>query len=98
MFRFIDYPTEVGKFVEDEHELVRMSIALRTIIEFITANPQFGKRLINLDDIGWLLALADQIRTWGMLSDTIMFDMDEVEIGLLPSGRIGTIESFLMKA
>lgn len=91
---FSDYPTEVEKFVEDEHKLVSSSIALRTLIEFITARPQYGKRNVNRDDVDELMALADQIISWGMLSDTIMFDMDDVEMGLLPSGRIGTGKNF----
>lgn len=92
---FSSYVAEVEKMEQDEHELVRTSIALRSLIEFVGAKPQFGEKRVNLDDIDELLALMDQIISWGMLSDTIEFDMDHTEMGLLPSGRIGTDKSFV---
>jgi hypothetical protein len=91
---FSDYPTEVEKLFDEDRELVTTTIAIRALIEFIAADPQFGTALSNTDDTDELLALTDQIISWGMFSDAIAFDLDDPIIGLLPSSRIGTNKSF----
>lgn len=92
---FSDFPTEVQKMVDDENKLVHVSLAMRTVIEFIVANPDFGQSAVNLDDIDELVALADSIVDWGFLSDIIVFEMTDIKMGLLASGRIGTGKQFV---
>jgi len=86
---FSDFKTEVKKLRQEEKKLVNTSLALRCIIELIVAKPSYGKKLVNYDDLDELLAIMDSIINWGALSDSIMYEMADPEMGLLPSGRIG---------
>ncbi|MEQ8360113.1 MAG: hypothetical protein RH860_11545 [Cytophagales bacterium] len=91
---FSDFETEVNKMLKEEGDLVSTTLALRCLIEFIVAKPNSGNKWPNVDDIDELIALMDQIIQWGVLSDTINFNFDDPEMGLLPSGRIGTEKTF----
>lgn len=91
---YSDYPTAVEKLVIDNGDLVEATSALRTVIEFIAANPQFGDASSNMDDIDQILAATNQLIQWGMTSDAVEMDLENPEIGLLASGRIGTNKTF----
>ena len=91
---FSDFPSEVQKLEKDNNALVATALSIRCVIEFIAAKPKFGIKWPNFDDYDRLLALMDQVISWGMLSDTIDLGMDDPAMGLLPSGRIGTDKSF----
>lgn len=87
---FSDFESEVKEMREKEEDLVTTSHALRTLIEFIAINIPAGVKWANFDDIDELLALTNQLTTWGATSEAIRFDLANPRMGLLPSGRIGT--------
>jgi len=91
---FSSFTEEVEKLRGEEPELVGTSLSLRCLIEFVVAEPSEGSLWPNVDDIDELIALMDQVIQWAVLSDTINFKFDDPEIGLLPSGRIGTNKKF----
>lgn len=91
---FSSFTEEVEKLRAEEPELVATSLSLRCLIEFVVAKPSEGSLWPNVDDIDELIALMDQVITWAVLSDTINFEFDDPEMGLLPSGRIGTNKKF----
>lgn len=94
---FSDFPFEVEKLEKENHDLVSTALSIRCVIEFIAAKPNFGSKWPNIDDYDRMIALMNQIINWGILSDSIALGMDDPEMGLLPSGRIGTDKSFVEK-
>lgn len=87
---FSDFQTEVEELMDSERNLVTTAHATRTLIEFVATNIPTGQTWPNLDDIDELLALTNQLTEWGALSDAMWMGIDDPQIGLLPSGRIGT--------
>lgn len=85
---------EIEKVIKKDNQLVDSTIAIRCLIEFIAADPQLAGQLSSFSDIDEMLALMNSIVNWGSLSDAIHFQLDDTDIGLLPSGRIGTDRDF----
>ncbi|MCF8276159.1 MAG: SEC-C domain-containing protein [Flavobacteriales bacterium] len=90
-----DFASEVGKLVKTNKEFVQTTLAVRCLIEFVAAQPGTGDKWVNLDDLDELIALMEQVFQWGMMSDSIELGMDDPQMGLLPSGQIGTESEFL---
>ncbi|WP_205748862.1 YecA family protein [Emticicia sp. CRIBPO] len=82
------------KIFKKEKNLLHSSISTRCLIEFIVLNPATGKRKPSFDHLDELLTIMNIIINYGMLSDTLHFGMDDPEIVLLPSGRIGISKEF----
>ncbi|OFY17737.1 MAG: hypothetical protein A2W98_08525 [Bacteroidetes bacterium GWF2_33_38] len=91
---FSDFPTEVIKLQKSNKELVETNLSLRCLIEFIAAQPSFESKCPNMDDVDRLVALMVEVINWGILSDSMDLGLDDPEMGLLPSGRIGVDKSF----
>ncbi len=106
--RKINYPVKhscYGKyydvykeFAETESNLNFSSLAARVLIEFVACLMPKGDKVINDDDVDMLLAQAGQVVHYGALSDEIKYGIREMEVGLLPSGRIGINRSAGKKA
>ncbi len=90
---FSDMQTEINKAVDKEHNLVVTAHATRTLIEFVGLKMPLGSKVPNTDDLDELLALTNQLTQWGALSESMRFEIDDPEMGLLPSGRIGSEKS-----
>lgn len=98
-FRKINYPAKLAcygkyfdvykEFSESEHDLTFSSLAMRVLIEFVACRLPTGKRKISEDDADMLLAITGKIIQYGSLSDEIKYGIRQMEVGLLPSGRIG---------
>jgi hypothetical protein len=98
-FRKINYPAKLAcygkyfnvykEFSDSERELTFSSLAMRVLIEFVACKLPTGKKKINDDDADMLLAITGKIIQYGSLSDEIKYGIRQMEIGLLPSGRIG---------
>jgi len=96
----IQTPTRIACFVSiEQHQMDlkeglaninRTSIALRCLIEHIAAEPTKGTKIISIAAIDELVAIMDQVISWGSLSDQIHFDLFDVKMSVLPTGRIGT--------
>ena len=58
-------------------------------IEYVTAKPPSGKRIMSLEAYDRLVALASEIISFGQLSDTVRYSIANVNLSILPSGRLG---------
>jgi len=86
------------KTFDEEHfvpELVRemaehneAGMAGRFIIEFVASQPPQGFRPMSLSIYDRLQALAQEIIRFGSASDCCYFNLCEIELSVLPSGRI----------
>lgn len=93
-------PTRIACFVsiaqqeidlkESLSKINRTTIATRCLIEHIAAEQPKGNKHISTTAIDELLALMDQIISWGSLCDQLKYDLFDIKIGILPSGRVGT--------
>jgi hypothetical protein len=81
---------EIEKILDKDRNLVITAHALRTLIEFVATRIPEGTLWPNNDDIDELMALTNQLTEWGALNETMRMGLDDPEMGLLPSGRIGT--------
>lgn len=70
-------------------ENTRASIALRFIIEHVTATPPQGFRPMSLSLLDDLLALGSIIANFGSDSDTLHAGLANMEVLMLPSHRLG---------
>ncbi|TDH18272.1 hypothetical protein EXU57_24010 [Segetibacter sp. 3557_3] len=86
---FSSVEKEMEELHEKEQQRVATAQALRTLIEFVAANPPKGTHPPSFDDIGEMLALVEELIAWGSISDSIWKNLDDPQMGLLPSGRIG---------
>lgn len=73
---------------------VELSVSLRCLIEHIIAEPARGKESISVEDYDRLVAYMVNMINWGFISDSLRFNVADIDISLLPSGRIGTGKQF----
>ncbi|WP_296705877.1 hypothetical protein, partial [Algoriphagus sp.] len=85
---------KLEKILKKQRNLVNTSLATRCLIEFAALVPAAGDRKPSFDQLDELLTIMNEILNYGMLSDTLHFGMDDPEMGLLPSGRIGISKEF----
>jgi len=100
----IKTPTRIACFVSEEQQtkdlqeslsnLNRTIIAIRCLIEHIVAESPTGKNILSTTGVDELVAIMDQIISWGSLGDQINFDLFDIKMGILPSGRVGTEKKF----
>lgn len=91
---FSKYKDISEEYHQAEDNIVNVSLALRCLIEFVHAEPFHGNKLPNDDDVDYLLALIHQMIYFGVVQDSIRFDIDNPNIGSLPSGRLGISKDF----
>jgi hypothetical protein len=82
------------EYKETEADIVNVGLSLRCLIEFAVAEPYYGSKRPNNDDVDYLLALVQEMIYFGTVQDSIRFDIDDPKIGLLPSGRLGINKEF----
>jgi len=87
---FSSYESEASELNKKEENLVSLALSTRTLIEWIAAKVPTGEKWPNIDDIDKLLAFTNLIINWGGTADALDFGIANPEMGLLPSGRIGT--------
>ena len=73
----------------------RSTIALRSLIEHIAAEPYKGSTTVSVTAIDELMGIMDQIVDWGSLGDQIHFDLFDIRMGVLSTGRIASDKSRL---
>jgi len=93
-------PTRIACFVTQEQQtrdlqdnlakLNQTTIAVRCLIEHLAAEPANGNKIVSTTAIDELIAIMNAIIDWGSMGDQIEFDLFEIDMGILPSGRIGT--------
>ena len=70
-------------------DATQVSVALRFLIEYVTAQPPRGLRPFSIASYDRLVAIANQITSRGITSDIIHFEIDDPELSFLPSRRLG---------
>jgi hypothetical protein len=98
-FQQVNYPVKQAcygryynvfeEFYQQAKEGNLTNLALRILIEWVTCWMPNGGKLPSDDDIDMLLAHVSEVLNYGSLSDEIWYGLRQVEIGLLPSGRLG---------
>lgn len=93
-------PTRQQCFAEQEdivkelQEKIRLSdettLTYRCLIEHLAAEPTFGNDVINQQVIDDAMAIMSLLIWWGGVGDKVKFDLFDVQLSVLPSGRIGT--------
>lgn len=86
---FSDIETMAEKLRQEIPETNETALASRFLIEYVAASPPKGLRPINLALHEKLLVACSTLIGWGVLSDLVYFDLDEPEVSILPSGRLG---------
>lgn len=79
----------VTSLIKESPRLSSASIANRFLIEYVTAQPPTGTEQMSLGLYDELMALAGELQHWGIDSDAIHFGLDDVDLGMLKSGRLG---------
>lgn len=91
---FSKYNNIIQDYKDTESKIVNSSLAYRSLIEFIVAEPFNGNKKPNKDEVDFILAIMDEILYFGALQDLVKYDINSPEVGLLPSGRIGVSKEF----
>lgn len=96
----IHIPTRIACFVSEEQQISelyetlskmnRTTISVRCLIEHIAAEQKNGQEIASTTDVDELIAIMDQIISWGSIGDMIHFELFDIKMSVLQSGRIGT--------
>jgi hypothetical protein len=73
----------------EESKDIQAALASRFLVEYTAATPPGGTTRINLMIYDELLAVAAELISRATLSDAIQYGFSQVELSLLPSGRLG---------
>ena len=85
---FSSVPSMVMRLSIELPELADAAVAGRFLIEYVAACPPKGVRPISLSVYDRLLALASHLTDFGFASDLIHFQIAEIALEILPSGRL----------
>jgi hypothetical protein len=95
----IHTPSRIACFVSEEQQVEevrenlelssRTSIAVRCLIEHLSADQSDQGRHASTTDIDELVALMDQLMMWGSLDDQLHFGLFDIEMEILPTLRVG---------
>lgn len=69
--------------------LATASLASRFLLEYVAAQPPTGSRPLSLTVYDELMAIASSIISFGFESDFIHFELADLPMQVLPSGRLG---------
>ncbi|UPZ35534.1 SEC-C domain-containing protein [Sphingobacterium sp. PCS056] len=86
---FVTQEQQTSDLQDSLAKLNQTTIAVRCLIEHIAAEPVAGNKIVSTTAIDELIAIMNAIIDWGSIGDQIEFDLFEIEMGILPSGRIG---------
>ncbi|KFF11475.1 SEC-C metal-binding domain-containing protein [Flavobacterium hydatis] len=68
----------------------RSTIAVRSLIEHIAAEPYKGTNMVSVAAIDELMGIMDQIVDWGSIGDQIHYELFDIRMGVLETGRIAS--------
>lgn len=91
---FKDYTDIYGQISKENKKNLQYSLSLRCLIEHVIAEPPKGDKRFAVSGLDTALAYMHNIINWGFISDEINFNITDIEVSLLPSGRIGTDKTF----
>lgn len=78
-----------ARIAAEQSELALSSLSSRFLVEYVAACPPGGQRPLDILTYDYLIALASEIISRGTLSDAIRYNLSDVTISFLPSGRLG---------
>ncbi len=84
-----DVQSHVERLAKDLTQAEETAVALRVLIEIVTAEPPDGNELLSTANFDKLIAMAFHLVNWAMLSDHIHLGIMDYRLSILPSGRIG---------
>jgi hypothetical protein len=82
-----DFTTKVTSELQELREAAQTA---RFIIEFVSAQPPQGLRPMSISVYDELQALGSEIISWAGISDLIYYDIADIDLWMLPSGRLGS--------
>ena len=75
---------------KSELRLTRSGLGLRCLIEFLASQPyEGGIKEIGDYELEYLATIMCEVVTYGSCCDMVMFDIADMRVGHLPSGRFG---------
>lgn len=89
---FVSVEQQTNDLQESLSELSKTIIAVRCLIEHLSAEPSKGNKIVSTTAIDELVAIMNAVIDWGSIGDQIEFDLFEIKMAILPSGRIGTLK------
>jgi hypothetical protein len=95
---FSSVPKMVMQLGKEQPEFAEAAVAGRFLIEYVTACPPSGTRAISLSVYDRLLALASHMTHFGFSSDMIHFQIADITLEMLPSGRLSVNQEQYHKA
>ena len=87
-----DNPSNILKdIVTDDHELDKLGLPTRTLIEILSAEQNFTSVVkISNESFDNLMALSSTFIEWAFISEYMYYEIEEFEVIQLKSGRIRT--------
>jgi hypothetical protein len=102
-FYRINTPSRIACFVSVEQHAIdlkenlskinRTTLALRCLSEHVAAEQARGTKTISTTGLDELIALMDQIIAWGSIGDQVKFELFDIDMSILASGRVGIEKS-----
>ena len=86
---FGDHGEPLKEMIRNTAAQTAASIGNRFLVEYVVAQPPNGTQRLSLESYDSLLAIAGEINYWGSLSEFLYFKLVDLEIDMLPSGRLG---------
>ena len=83
------YPEKEKMYLEEYNNLNRTSLALKFLIEYITAQPATGNKQLGVGQYEELLAICSMIIEWAYKGDLLTYGIISTPIEFLRSKRIG---------
>ena len=81
---------QMSKIRENNLRLVRSSLGLRCLIEYLASQPSNGgAKYIGDYDLEYMVTIMCEAIYYGSIRDQVFFDVGQVRIAHLPSGRYG---------
>jgi len=95
---FYENRSFVETLKEELPDINKAAVATRFLVEYSTTCPSKGIRPMSLELFDQLMALSSAIILWGFDSDYVKYEIADIGLSILPSGRIGVIREELQKA
>lgn len=86
---FGDTPATRERITRRADDSVHTALALRTVIEHLTACPPTGIRPVSLEVYDRALALANEALKRAYAYDGMKYGLHDLKVSILPSGRLG---------
>ncbi len=87
---YADYEDIVSEIKKLTATRDQTALSLRCLIEHLAIEPSFGSDLITQELLDDLIAIMNLILWWGSTCDSIRDELFDIELSILPSGRVGT--------